>query len=55
MADLHGSWKRTFDVYERLAKLGIDLPGHSRIEPEMIVQSDPELALRIIRTRGPQV
>ncbi len=32
---------------------GFDLPGEARIEPEMIVQIDPELALKIIRERGP--
>ncbi|MFH1569913.1 MAG: hypothetical protein ABIL09_18110 [Gemmatimonadota bacterium] len=40
--------------HARSAVAGFDLPGHCRIEPEMIVQIDPELALRIIRARGPQ-
>jgi hypothetical protein len=33
---------------------GFDLPGHCKIEPEMIVQIDPDLAMKIIRDRGPQ-
>ena len=37
------------------AVAGFDLPGHCRIEPEMIVQIDPELALRIVRERGPHI
>lgn len=41
--------------HARSAVAGFDLPGHVRIEPEMIFQIDPELALRIIRTRGPHV
>ena len=41
--------------HARSAVAGFDLPGHVRIEPEMIVQIDPELAVRIIRTRGPHV
>lgn len=40
--------------HTRSAVAGFDLPGHCRIEPEMIVQIAPELALRIIETRGPQ-
>jgi hypothetical protein len=40
--------------HARSAVAGFDLPGHCRIEPEMIVQIDPELAIRIIRERGPQ-
>lgn len=39
--------------HTRSAVAGFDLPGHCRIEPEMIVQIDPELALRIITARGP--
>ena len=39
--------------HARSAVAGFDLPGHCRIEPEMIIQIDPELALRIIRERGP--
>lgn len=39
--------------HARSAVAGFDLPGHCRIEPEMIVQIDPELALKIIRERGP--
>lgn len=39
--------------HARSAVAGFDLPGHVRIEPEMIVQIDPELALKIIRERGP--
>ena len=41
--------------HARSAVAGFDLPGHVRIEPEMIVQIDPELALRIIRARGPHL
>lgn len=41
--------------HTRSAVAGFDLPGHCRIEPEMIVQIDPALALRIIRERGPHV
>lgn len=41
--------------HTRSAVAGFDLPGHCRIEPEMIIQIDPDLALRIIRGRGPQV
>jgi hypothetical protein len=41
--------------HTRSAVAGFDLPGHCRIEPEMIVQIDPELALRIIRERGPHL
>lgn len=41
--------------HTRSAVAGFDLPGHCRIEPEMIVQIDPDLALRIIRERGPHV
>lgn len=39
--------------HARSAVAGFDLPGNCRIEPEMIVQIDPDLALRIIRERGP--
>ena len=39
--------------HARSAVGGFDLPGHCMIEPEMIVQIDPELALRIIKERGP--
>lgn len=39
--------------HARSAVGGLDLPGGTRIEPEMIVQIDPERALRIIRERGP--
>ena len=39
--------------HSRSAVGGFDLPGGYRIEPEMIVQIDPELALRIIQERGP--
>ncbi|MBT3341876.1 MAG: RidA family protein [Gemmatimonadetes bacterium] len=39
--------------HARSAVAGFDLPGHVRIEPEMIVQIDPALATSIIRTRGP--
>ena len=41
--------------HARSAVAGFDLPRHSRIEPEMIVQIDPELAVRIIRERGPHI
>ncbi len=41
--------------HTRSAVAGFDLPGNCRIEPEMIVQIDPELATRIIRERGPHV
>lgn len=41
--------------HTRSAVAGFDLPGHCRIEPEMIVQIDPDLALRIIRERGPHI
>lgn len=41
--------------HARSAVAGFDLPGHCRIEPEMIVQIDPDLALKIIRERGPHV
>ena len=41
--------------HTRSAVAGFDLPGHVKIEPEMIVQVDPALALQIIRERGPHV
>ncbi|MEE2658772.1 MAG: RidA family protein [Candidatus Latescibacterota bacterium] len=41
--------------HARSAVAGFDLPGHVRIEPEMIVQIDPELAMRVILSRGPHV
>jgi hypothetical protein len=40
--------------HARSAVAGFDLPGHCRIEPEMIVQIDPDLAVKIIKSRGPQ-
>ncbi len=39
--------------HARSAVAGFDLPGHCSIEPEMIVQIEPELALKIVRERGP--
>ena len=39
--------------HARSAVGGFDLPAGVRTEPEMIVQIDPDLALRIIRERGP--
>lgn len=41
--------------HARSAVGGFDLPGNCKIEPEMIVQIDPALALRIIRERGPHI
>jgi hypothetical protein len=41
--------------HTRSAVAGYDLPGNCKIEPEMIVQIDPELAVRVIRERGPHV
>ena len=41
--------------HTRSAVAGFDLPGNCRIEPEMIVQIAPELALKIIRERGPHI
>ena len=41
--------------HTRSAVAGFDLPGHCAIEPEMIFQIDPELALKIIRERGPHI
>ena len=39
--------------HARSAVGGFDLPAGVRTEPEMIVQIDPDLALRIIREHGP--
>jgi hypothetical protein len=39
--------------HARSAVAGFDLPGNCRVEPEMILQIDPALALRIIQERGP--
>ncbi len=39
--------------HARSAVGGFDLPAGVRAEPEMIVQIDPDLALRIIRENGP--
>ena len=41
--------------HTRSAVAGFDLPGNCKIEPEMIVQVDPDLAIQIIRERGPHV
>lgn len=41
--------------HTRSAVAGFDLPGHCKIEPEMIVQIDPALALKIIKERGPHI
>ena len=41
--------------HARSAVGGFDLPGNCCIEPEMIVQIAPDLALRIIRKRGPHI
>jgi hypothetical protein len=41
--------------HARSAVAGFDLPGHCKIEPEMIFQIDPDLAIRIIRERGPHI
>ena len=41
--------------HTRSAVAGYDLPGNCKIEPEMIVQIDPDLAMKIIRERGPHV
>ena len=41
--------------HTRSAVAGYDLPGNCKIEPEMILQIDPDLALRIIRERGPHI
>ena len=41
--------------HTRSAVAGFDLPGHCMIEPEMIYQIDPELAVRIVRERGPHI
>ena len=39
--------------HARSAVAGFDLPNNCTIEPEIIVQIDPDLALAIIRERGP--
>ena len=39
--------------HSRSAVGGFDLPAGVRAEPEMIVQIDPDLALKIIREHGP--
>ncbi len=39
--------------HARSAVAGFDLPGNCRVEPEMILQIDPDLAIQIIRERGP--
>ena len=41
--------------HARSAVAGYDLPGGSTIEPEMIFQIDPGLAIKIIREKGPHV
>ena len=41
--------------HARSAVAGYDLPGGSTIEPEMIFQIDPGLAIKIIRDKGPHV
>jgi hypothetical protein len=41
--------------HARSAVGGYDLPGGAAIEPEMIFQIDPKLAIKIIREKGPQV
>ncbi len=41
--------------HARSAVGGYDLPGGSTIEPEMIFQIDPKLALKIIKKKGPHV
>lgn len=41
--------------HARSAVAGFDLPGHVKIEPEVIVQVDPTLATTIVRERGPHV
>lgn len=41
--------------HARSAVAGFDLPGGCSIEPEMILQIDPDLAMRIIRERGPHI
>jgi hypothetical protein len=41
--------------HARSAVAGFDLPGHCKIEPEMILQIDPELSLKIIKERGPHI
>ena len=41
--------------HARSAVAGFDLPANFKIEPEMILQIDPALALKIIRERGPHI
>jgi hypothetical protein len=41
--------------HARSAVAGFDLPQNCSIEPEMIVQIDPDLALKIILERGPHI
>ena len=41
--------------HARSAVGGYDLPGRSAIEPEMIFQIDPDLAVRIIKEKGPHL
>ena len=41
--------------HARSAVAGYDLPGNCTIEPEMIFQIDPALAVKIIKERGPHV
>lgn len=41
--------------HARTAVGGFDIPGGGKIEPEMIFQIDPDLALKIIRERGPHI
>ena len=33
MAELNAGWKRSFDVYDRIAKLGIDLMSKGEVLP----------------------
>ena len=48
-ADSFSGW------HARSAVAGFDLPGGCSIEPEMIFQIDPDLAMKIIRERGPHI
>ena len=41
--------------HTRSAVADFDLLGNCSVEPEMIVQIDPELAIKIIRERGPHI
>jgi len=41
--------------HARSAVAGFDIPGGASIEPEMILQIDPDLAVRIIKERGPHI